>query len=104
MRIIPLLPIFLGMKDLMLRLNVFKIEFLRQKKKYTQEQLATRGDLAVKTVGNITRAAKSGDEEMINTLDPRLTTISGLSKALGVPALSLLEEVPDEVVEPSSFQ
>lgn len=76
----------------MVVVDAYKIEYLRKQRKLLQRELATAGEVSMRTIGRIIAAAKEGDGS-ICMLDVRLSTINGLASALGTTGTALLKEV-----------
>lgn len=80
----------------MLVVDPLKLRKVRKDRGYTQEELAKLAGISGRTVVRLEAPADDQDIDLAaSCVDTRLSTINGMSRALGVAGFALLKEIPD---------
>lgn len=84
------------MKPPMLILDPLMLRKLRKDRGHTQEVLAEKADVALRSVRQFEALADEADVDLAaREVDFRMSTINKLARALGVSGFSLLKEIRD---------
>jgi len=84
------------METPVLVVDPLKLRKLRKDGGFTQERLAEKAGTSSRTVMRLEAPCDNPDiDGAAAQVDTLLSTISGLSRALGVSGFSLLKEIPD---------